>query len=164
MSATTGYYLWLEEKPQGPFSTADIRAMTKTGAVSRGTLWSREGEQEWKAAQELREVWEESKPGAAQPSAEQLAWRAKEEKMREERRLWSNAEVWDGWSMSLIVLGAAGLVGALGMLMASLEGWYWAATGGGGFLLWGVFMKLVAQVIYVRAGIEEMNARERAKD
>jgi uncharacterized protein YbjQ (UPF0145 family) len=52
-NAMSEFFLWINEQAQGPFAIQQLRGMLTNSEIDANTLWSRDGDQEWKPLSEL---------------------------------------------------------------------------------------------------------------
>ncbi len=162
----SNYYLWRNEKEDGPYPLDDVREMVKAGAVTNETLFCEERGEKWRPVKEWPAFYEEPRKQVWVAEARQEAASARQPTIEPAGRRPSSMELELSVKGGRFVLAAkiawvaggcclfGGFVDAIGSDYKSGEGAYVA---GGGFLGLGMWLYLGGQVILARAAIERKN-------
>ena len=105
MRTESKYYLWLEEKAQGPFTLAQLRTMWGSGRINLHTLYAVDGVENWSLVAELI--------GVLEPAAELLPQipkisRAAEAPKRKSGPLATGCALLTGLAGVLMLIGGLG--------------------------------------------------------
>lgn len=156
---SANYYLWIEEKADGPHSEDEIARLLLEARISLKTLFCRDGDQQWRPLELERarfQLSEEEK--MRKPTEQRAAPRAQFQgapPVEEWRRIQCGAEIVMRLAWLCLGLGALGLV--FGLVQALGEHpRYELAGGSGGAVSAGILLAVLGQTMYVRAAVEKV--------